>query len=102
MHADAKLVTGGPLIDVYPGADLVVQATVTQSFVNCPRYITKQASSEATHHLPDDLGNVPLAEWKRIKLLQDVLPERFQGRAEAEGGTIDFEAYQQKVARGDT
>jgi predicted pyridoxine 5'-phosphate oxidase superfamily flavin-nucleotide-binding protein len=102
VHADATLVTEGPLLDSYPGADLVVRATVTQSFINCPRYITKQASSEATHHLPDEQGNVPLAEWKRIDLLQDVLPDRFRGRAEAEGGTIDAEAYQQKVARGET
>lgn len=102
VHADATLVTSGPLLDAYPGADLVVQAAVTDSFVNCARYITKQGSSEGTHHLPDEQGNIPLAEWKRIKLLQDVLPERFQGRAETEGGTIDFEMYRQKLARGET
>jgi uncharacterized protein len=102
VHADATLVTEGPLLDSYPGADLVVRATVTQSFINCPRYITNQASSEPTRHLPDEQGNVPLAEWKRIDLLQDVLPDRFRGRAEAEGGTIGAEEYQRKVEQGDT
>ena len=102
VHADATLVTDGPLLDGYPGADLVVQATVTQSFVNCGRYIAKQAAAEATHHVPDEQGNVPLAEWKRIDLLQDVLPERFRGRAEAEGGTIGAEEYGEKLARGET
>ncbi len=37
VHADATLVTTGPLLDAYPGADLVVQATVIDSFVNCAR-----------------------------------------------------------------
>ena len=102
VHAAATLVTEGPLLDSYPGADLVVEARVTQSFVNCGRYIAKQAAPAGTHHLPDEQGNVPLAEWKRIDLLQDVLPERFRGRADAEGGTIGAEEYQQKVERGET
>lgn len=101
IHADAELVTDGPLLDSYPGADLVVQATVSQSFVNCGRYIPKRAVPEATHHLPDADGNVPLATWKRIDLLQDVLPGRDQGRAEAEASTIDAEEYGKRVARGD-
>jgi uncharacterized protein len=101
VHAEATLVTEGALLDSYPGADLVVQATVTQSFVNCGRYIPKRATADPTHHLPDEQGNVPLAEWKRIDLLQGVLPERDRGRADAEGGTIDAGEYEQKVARGE-
>jgi uncharacterized protein len=102
VHAEAALVTDGPLLDSHPGADLVVRATVTQSFVNCGRYIPKHAAAGGTHHLPDEQGNVPLAEWKRIDLLQDVLPDRDRGRAAAEGGTIDAEEYGAKVARGET
>jgi uncharacterized protein len=101
IHAEATLVTDGELLDSYPGADLVVRATVTQSFVNCGRYIPKRAIPEATEHLPDEEGNVPLAEWKRIDLLQDVLPERDRGRAAAGPGTIDAEEYGNKVARGE-
>lgn len=102
IHADAALVTDGPLLDAYPGADLVVQATVRQSFVNCGRYISKQAAPEATRHVPDADGNVPLADWKRIDLLQEVLPGPYRGRAEAEGGTIGIEEYDQRLARGET
>src|SRR5690606_27353007 len=32
VHAEAELVTEGDLLDTYPGADLVVRATITQSF----------------------------------------------------------------------
>ena len=101
-HANAVLVAEGPLLDSYPGADLVVEATITETFVNCPRYITKQASSEPAPHVPDANGQAPLAAWKRIDLLQDVLPERFQNLAAADGGTLTVDEYQDKVLRGDT
>ena len=101
-HANAVLVLDGPLLDSYPGADLVVSATVTEAFVNCPRYITKQASAEPACHVPDENGEAPLAEWKKIDLLQDVLPERFQNIAATEGGTITIEEYDAKVKRGET
>ena len=101
-HANATLVTEGPLLDSYPGADLIVRATITETFVNCPRYITRQASSEPTSHVPDQKGEAPLAEWKKIDLLQDVLPARFQNLAEGEGGTISIEQYNAKVLKGET
>lgn len=101
-HANAVLVTEGPLLDSYPGADLVVEATITETFVNCPRYITKQGSSEPAPHVPDADGQAPLAAWKRIDLLQDVLPERFRNLAAADGGTLTVDEYQDKVLRGDT
>jgi hypothetical protein len=44
----------------------------------------------------------PLAEWKKIDLLQDVLPERFRNLADAEGGTITADEYNEKVLRGET
>lgn len=102
VHADAELVTEGDLLDSYPGADLVVRATVSQAFVNCGRYIPKRAIPAPTRHLPDEEGEVPLAEWKRIDLLQDVLPGRDRGRAEAGDGTIGADEYGEKLARGET
>jgi predicted pyridoxine 5'-phosphate oxidase superfamily flavin-nucleotide-binding protein len=101
-HANAVLLAEGPLLDSYPGADLVVEASITETFVNCPRYITKQATSEPTPHVPDETGAAPLAARKRIDLLQDVLPERFQNLAAANGGTISLEEYDARVRRGET
>lgn len=101
-HARAVLVCDGPLLESYPGADLVVQATITEVFVNCPRYITRQASSVPTSHVPDATGNAPLAEWKKIDLLQGVLPARFRNLADAQGGTITVDEYNEKVAKGET
>ena len=79
-----------------------MRATIIETFVNCPRYITKQASAEPTNHVPNANGKAPLAEWKKIDLLQDVLPARFQNLAESEGGTISIEQYNDKVLKGET
>jgi predicted pyridoxine 5'-phosphate oxidase superfamily flavin-nucleotide-binding protein len=101
VHARAELVDDDPLMGEYPGADLLVRASITEVFVNCPRYITRHVAQEASPYLPDENGDAPLPAWKRIDLLQGVLPERFQGRADAEGGTISVEEYAERLAAGD-
>jgi predicted pyridoxine 5'-phosphate oxidase superfamily flavin-nucleotide-binding protein len=101
VHARAELVDDDPLMAEYPGADLLVRASITEVFVNCPRYITRHVAQEASRYLPDEKGHAPLPAWKRIDLLQGVLPERFQGRADAEGGTITVEEYAERLAAGD-
>jgi hypothetical protein len=101
VHADAVVVDDGPLLDAYPGADLVVRATVIESFINCPRYITRQASTTPAIHVPDENGHAPLADWKRIDLLQDVLPERFRDLAEHDGGTLTIDEYAAKILGGE-
>ena len=60
-----------------------------------------QASSVPSKYVPDANGEAPLPAWKRIDLMQGVLPERFQGRAEVEGGTISLDEYQRRLADGD-
>ncbi len=42
----------------------------------------------------------PHPAWKRIDLLQDVLPGSDDGRTDVAGGTIDFEEYIDRVADG--
>lgn len=41
-----------------------------------------------------------MAEWKRIDLLQDVLPAKDVGQAEKAGGTISIEEWFGNVAQG--
>ena len=102
-HANAVLVHDGPLARQLPRAPTSsCGPPITETFINCPRYITKQASSEPPPHVPDANGNAPLAEWKKIDLLQDVLPQRFQNLADDAGGTITIDEYNEKVLRGET
>lgn len=89
-----------PIVAEFPGADLVVVATVDGAFVNCGRYIHKHVRAESSPYVPDAEGMQPLASWKRIDLLQDALPPRDQGRAAAEGGTIDTAEYAERIRQG--
>jgi predicted pyridoxine 5'-phosphate oxidase superfamily flavin-nucleotide-binding protein len=100
VHATAVVSADDPMMSEYPGADLVVRATVTDAFVNCPRYISPQAGGEPSRYVPDAEGHAPLPGWKKIDLMQDVLPARDQGRAADEGGTISIDEYAERLADG--
>ncbi|MGZ4757439.1 MAG: pyridoxamine 5'-phosphate oxidase family protein [Acidimicrobiales bacterium] len=100
VHAHATVSADDPLMREYPGADLIVRATVIDSFVNCPRYISPHASGEPSRYVPDAEGAAPLPGWKKIDLMQDVLPERDRGRAAREGGTISIDEYADELADG--
>ena len=100
VHATATVSADDQMLGGFPGADLVVRATVSNQFVNCPRYITRHSAGEPSRYVPDAEGRAPLPGWKKIDLMQPVLPERFQGRADAEGGTITMEEYSANLAEG--
>jgi predicted pyridoxine 5'-phosphate oxidase superfamily flavin-nucleotide-binding protein len=100
VHATATISTDDPLMSEYPGADLIVRATVVDSFVNCPRYISPHASGQPSRYVPDADGSAPLPAWKKIDLMQDVLPERDRGRAAEEGGTLSIDEYADRLADG--
>lgn len=100
-HAHAIVSRDDPMMSQYPGADLVVRATVTDVFVNCPRYITPHTRGEVSKYVPDADGNAPLPGWKKIDVLQPFLPSRFQGLAEAEHDVITVDEYGQRLLHGD-
>ncbi len=100
VHATATVSADDPLMGEYPGADLIVRATVVDSFVNCPRYISPHASGEPSKYVPDAEGAAPMPGWKKIDLLQDVLPERDRGRAAEAGGTLTIDEYAEHLADG--
>ena len=63
---------------------------------------TSTFEPRASRYVPDADGAQPLAAWKRIDALQDALPPADQGRAAAEGGTIDGAEYAERHAPGPT
>jgi predicted pyridoxine 5'-phosphate oxidase superfamily flavin-nucleotide-binding protein len=96
VHAHATVSRDDPLMSAYPGADLVVRATITNVFVNCPRYISPPSAAEepaVVPDVPDEQGHAPLAEWKKIDAMQPFLPERFQGVAVAQDDVITGAEY---------
>lgn len=101
VQGDAKLSKDPALVDLFPGANMVVVVDVTRVFQNCARYIHKHTRAEPQSiYVPDENGNQPFPAWKRIDMIQDFLHDRDQGRAETEGGLITLEDYMAKVLDG--
>ena len=100
-HANATVSADDPMISDYPGADLIVRATVTEVFVNCPRYISRQSPVGASKYVPNADGDAPLPAWKKIDALQPFLPARFQGLAEAEADVITMDEYARRLSEGE-
>lgn len=101
VQGKASLHDDDPLLDSYKEADLVVRVAVSELFQNCPRYVHKYARVSPSKYVPRAECDTPLAGWKRIDMLQDVLPPRDQGRAEKEGGVITKEEWIERVKQGD-
>ena len=99
LRGEARCLREGPMLDSYPGANLVVEISVNHVWINCPRYVHRMQPLEQSPYLPGKDGNTALALWKRIDIVQDVL--KSQDRAEAESlGLITVEEYEAYVARG--
>jgi hypothetical protein len=89
-----------PLLDRYPGADLVVRVAVSRIFVNCSRYVHQYRRVKPSRYVPRPGCETPFAEWKRIDVMQDVLPPRDAGKTTRAGGTITVEEYEARQAAG--
>ena len=102
VHADAVVSAEDPLVDQFPGAQLLVRAAVTESFINCPRYIVKHERTEASPYVPDNDGNAPIAAWKKLPELQPFLRPSDQAAVEASGESLTREEYGELLQRGET
>lgn len=83
-----------------PGAMAYVEVEPTSIFVNCPRYIPRYQRIEDAKHAPREDGTAPVAEWKRLDALQDVLPIADKKAVDAVG-TLGFEEAVAKFKRGE-
>ena len=102
VQATATISTDDPLMARYPGAQLLVRATVDKVFLNCARLIHKHQRVSASPYVPDAKGETPFPSWKRIDMVQDVLPAKDRGRSSSEGGVITEEEYGCKLAAGES
>ncbi len=99
VRGDARCLRSGPMLDSYPGADMVVEVSVAHVWVNCPRYIHRMSSEELSPYTPNAQGETPLALWKRVDLLQDVLSDADKQQAQRLG-LISIEEYDNRVTAG--
>jgi predicted pyridoxine 5'-phosphate oxidase superfamily flavin-nucleotide-binding protein len=101
IHGRATVSQDDPLLEEYPGAELIVRVNLTEIFVNCPRYIHRYKRMERSRYVPQPDCPTPLAQWKRIDSLQESLPERDQNLAEKLGGTITSDQYVEMLIKGE-
>jgi hypothetical protein len=102
VHGIASVNKDDPMLSEFIGAELIVRVTVTETFINCPRYIHQYQRLQTSKYAPQaGCEPPPPPQWKRIDMIQDVLPERERGIAEELGGTITFEEYGAFVTKGE-
>ncbi len=74
LNGVASIDERDPLLDEYPGAQLVVRVSVREVFPNCPRYIHKLQPVERSAFVPRAGCTPPAPDWKKSDLARDVLP----------------------------
>ena len=102
VHGVASIDRNDPLLAEFQGAELLIRVAVTETFINCPRYIHRYQRVQTSKYAPQaGCEAPPPPQWKRIDAIQDVLPERERDTAEQLGGPITFEEYSVMVIKGD-
>jgi predicted pyridoxine 5'-phosphate oxidase superfamily flavin-nucleotide-binding protein len=89
-----------PLLRDYAEALMVVRVKVTEIFRNCPRYIHRHRKVEASEFVPRRTGETPLAPWKRVDDVQELLPAQDRERVQREGKVMsraEYESYMKDV-----
>lgn len=89
----AEVSTAGGLLDRYPGAQMIVRVHIESVFSNCPRYVHKMQLIEESVFVPTANEAQPVAEWKRLRAVADVLPET---DSDAAGTDTDEESAMNK------
>lgn len=76
FHGTATVSDHDELMAEFAEAELVIRVALTKMWVNCPRYIPTLTKVSDSPHLPRLGQETPIADWKRMEGLQDVLPEK--------------------------
>lgn len=93
LQGAASIRAEDPLHEAHPEADLIVRVTVSELFVNCPRYVHRYRKLAPSRFVPRAGQETPVPDWKRIDALQDVLPEADRRQVERGGGVLSAEEY---------
>ena len=90
-----------PLMAAYTEAKYLVRVAVTKAWVNCPRYIHKYQKVAQNRYVPTPDTETPLALWKRLDMVQDVISDEDAARVAREG-RLELPEYEARVARGES
>ena len=100
VQGRAEIVRDGPLMGLFKEAEMVVKVKVSETWMNCPRYIHRYQKLQASKYAPGVEAETPFCEWKRIDLMQDVVRPAEREKVAAIG-TVTIEEWFGKVMTGD-
>lgn len=100
IQGTASISRDPALLAHYKEADFVVTVKLSEYWVNCPRYIPKMEKVRDSRYVPRADCETPLAEWKRLDLVQDVILPSDVKKVE-ELGTIQIEEWIGKIKSAD-
>ncbi|MBF6591147.1 MAG: pyridoxamine 5'-phosphate oxidase family protein [Ktedonobacterales bacterium] len=86
VNGTATLASDDPLLEAYPGAQLIVRVTPMRIFPNCPRYIHPMRLVSHSVYAPRRGHTPPEPDWKRMEAFRDALPRRSVGADEHSSG----------------
>jgi uncharacterized protein len=89
------------LLGRYKEAEFVVRVTVSELWMNCPRYIHRYHRVKTSRYVPQEDADTPVCEWKRVDAVQDVLRPRELAQVQSAGGVIATEDWIARVQAGD-
>jgi len=99
VQGTATISRTDPLMQEYKEAEFIVRVTLSELWQNCPRYIHQRTKVRDSRYVPRAECETPVAEWKRIDLMQDVIPEADLKKVE-KTGTIQIEEWIEKIKTG--
>ncbi|MBZ4201040.1 MAG: pyridoxamine 5'-phosphate oxidase family protein [Methylotenera sp.] len=100
VQGSASLSKDPALLAHYKEADFVVTVKLSEFWQNCPRYIPKYKKVRDSRYVPRADCETPLAGWKQVDLVQDILLPSDAEKAQ-KVGIIPIETWVGKIMTGD-
>lgn len=100
LEGVAKVILNEKRLKKFAGATALVEISIEKVWENCPRYIHRTDAMNTSKSIPLNKKSNIQAEWKRIDLLQDVLPSNIVNK-NLKLGLIGADEWKKRVRDGD-
>ena len=84
VQGTASVSDNDPLMERFPGAQLIIRVKAARIFPNCPRYIHKMQLIEHSVYAPRAAYEPPVPDWKMMPVFKDALPNKGAAAVEIE------------------
>jgi len=85
LNGTAAIIEDPAIVSMHHEAELLVSVSIREIFMNCNRYIHEVERVNDSPNGPVDGRQSPMADWKQLDAMRDVLPEKDIKRLDDEG-----------------